>query len=133
MISLNKVFLAGNLTRDPELRYTPGGNPVCSLGLAVSNRYQQNNEWKEDVCFVGITAWGRQAEICSEYLSKGRSVLVEGRLRFHSWETEKGEKRSKLEVVAQRIQFLSKPGEKASSEDVSSFDSGNKNLEEPPF
>ena len=84
MASFNKVILMGNLTRDPELRYTPGGSPVCSFGLAVNRRYRQNDEWKEEVCFVDITVWGKQAENCNEYLSKGRPIMLEGRNRVFS-------------------------------------------------
>jgi single-strand DNA-binding protein len=113
MASFNKVILMGNLTRDPELRYTPGGSPVCSLGLAVNRRYRQNDEWKEEVCFVDITVWGRQAENCSEYLSKGSGIMLEGRLQQHSWDAEDGKRRSKLEVVANNIQFLPRMGGKA--------------------
>lgn len=107
MASFNKVILMGRLTRDPELRYTPGGNAVCSLGLAVSRKYRVEGEMKEETCFVDITVWGKQAEHCSEYLSKGRSVLVEGRLNFRTWETG-GQKRSKLDVVASSVQFMPK-------------------------
>ncbi len=110
MVSFNKVMLMGDLTRDPELRYTAGGSPVCKLGLAVNRRYTQNNEVKEEVCFVNITVWGKQAENCSEYLGKGRAIFVEGRLQQDRWETEDGKKRSKLEVVAENVKFLPRPG-----------------------
>lgn len=106
MVSFNKVILMGNLTRDPELRYTSGGSPVCNLGLAVNHRYRQNNELKEEVCFVTVTVWGKQAENCSEYLSKGRAIFLEGRLQQRNWETEDGQKRSRMEVVAENIKFL---------------------------
>jgi single-strand DNA-binding protein len=106
MASFNKVILLGNLTRDPEMRYTPSGTPVASFGLAVSRRYRQGEESKEEVCFVDITAFGRQAEIAAEYLSKGRPVLIDGRLRWHSWETEGGQKRSKLDVVVDVLQLM---------------------------
>ena len=106
MASLNKVFLLGNLTRDPELRYTPSGTPVSSFGLAVNRRYRQGEEWKEEVCFIDVVAWGRQAETVGEYLSKGRMALIEGRLRWRSWENEAGQKRSKHEIVADMIQFM---------------------------
>lgn len=106
MARLNKVFLAGNLTRDPELRYTPAGTAVASFGLAVTDRYKQGEEWKDRVCYVDITVWNKQAERCSEYLTKGSGVLIEGRLNFRSWESEEGQKRSKLDVVAQNVQFL---------------------------
>lgn len=111
MVSLNKVMLIGNLTRDPELRYTPGGAAVATLGLAVNNRYKQGDEWKDDVCYVDVTVWGRSAENCSQYLSKGRAVFVEGRLKFRTWEANDGQKRSKLDVTATNIQFLSRGGE----------------------
>ncbi|MFQ5646772.1 MAG: single-stranded DNA-binding protein [bacterium] len=109
MVGFNKVILLGNLTRDPELRYTSGGNAVCSFGLAVSRRFRVENETRDEVCFVDITVWGRQAEHCNEYLNKGRSVLVEGRLNFRTWESD-GQKRSKLDVVANTVQFLARPG-----------------------
>jgi len=107
MASLNKVFLMGNLTRDPELRYVPSGTAVAKFGLAVNRSYTaQGGEQKEDTCFVDIVTWGKTAENCANYLSKGKPVFVEGRLQFRSWETEDGQKRSKLDVVAQRVQFL---------------------------
>ena len=108
MPSLNKVFLMGNLTRDPELRYTASGSAVADFGIAVNRRYKQGDEWKEDVCFVDITVWGKQAENCAEYLNKGRGVFIEGRLQFRSWESEEGQKRHKIEVVANNVQFLSR-------------------------
>jgi len=114
MASFNKVILLGNLTRDPELRYTPNGTPVASFGLAVNtpraaqgtNAQGNPNERREEVCFVDIVAFGRQAETASEFLSKGRAALVEGRLQWRSWEGQDGQKRSKHEVVAERIQFM---------------------------
>jgi len=106
MASLNKVFLIGNLTRDPEVRYTPSGAAVGDLGMAVSRRFKSaDGENKEEVCFVNVTVWGRQAETCAEYLKKGRPVMVEGRLRFEEWEKD-GKKNNKLVVVAERVQFL---------------------------
>ncbi len=107
MANLNKVFLIGNLTRDPELRYLPDGRPVCNLGLAVNRTYiTANKEKKEEACFLRIVVWGKQAESCSQYLNKGRPVFIEGRLQSRSWETPAGEKRSALDVVAERVQFL---------------------------
>lgn len=107
MASLNKVFLIGNLTRDPELRYTPSGTAVVTLRLAVNRRYRDKaGENKEEVCFLSVTAWDKQAEVCNQYLSKGRPVFVEGRLQSRSWENNEGQKRSVLEVRAERIQFL---------------------------
>ena len=101
----------GNLTRDPELRYTASGAAVASFGLAVNRKYKAGDEWKEEVCFVDITVWAKQAENCAEYLHKGSSVFLEGRLNFQSWETDTGQKRTKLEVVANNIQFLGRAGE----------------------
>ena len=108
MANLNLVLLAGNLTKDPEVRYTPSGKAVADLGLAVNRTWmdRQTNEKKEEVCFVDIVTWGRQAETCGEYLHKGSPILVEGRLQLDKWETQSGEKRSKIRVRARRIQFL---------------------------
>ena len=108
MASLNKVILLGNLTRDPELRYAPNGTAVARFGLAVNTQRggPGPDERKEEVCFVDIVAFGRQAETASEYLSKGRPALVEGRLQWRSWEGQDGQKRSKHEVIAERIQFM---------------------------
>ena len=100
----------GNLTRDPELRYTANGSAVTSFGLAVNRKFKQGDDWKEDVCFVDITVWGKQGENCAEYLSKGRPVFVEGRLQFSSWESD-GQKRNKLDVVANTVQFLGSRGD----------------------
>ena len=111
MVSYNKVMLMGNLTRDPELRFTANGAAVASFGLAINRRYKQGDDWKEEVCFVDITVWGKQAENCAEYLSKGRAVFLEGYLKLNSWENESGEKRNKHEVVANTVQFLGgRPG-----------------------
>ena len=106
MASFNKVILLGNLTRDPEMRYTSNGTPVASFGLAVNRRYGQGDERKEEVCFVDISTFGRQAELASEYLKKGRMVLIEGRLQFRNWEDQNGQRRSKLDVVAERVNFM---------------------------
>ena len=107
MADFNKVILLGRLTRDPELRYTPAGSPVCNFDLAVNRSYTtQAGERRDEVCFITIVVWGKQAETCAEYLKKGRQTLVEGRLSQRSWETPEGQKRSKHEVVADRVQFL---------------------------
>ena len=106
MASFNEVLLMGNLTRDPELRATQGGVSLCKFGLAVNRKFKSGDEWKEDVCFVDITVWGKQAENCAEYLSKGRQAFISGRLQLNQWETTEGEKRSKLEVVANNVQFI---------------------------
>jgi single-strand DNA-binding protein len=122
MASYNKVLLMGNLTRDPELRFTAGGSAVANFGIAVNRKFKQGDDWKEDVCFVDITVWGKLAENCTEYLSKGRSVFVDGRLNFSSWEAKDGQKRNKLDVVANSVDFLSKPG--GGGGDSSGFSSG---------
>lgn len=108
MAGFNKVILMGNLTRNPELRYTPSGTPVASFGLATSRRFKQGDELKEEVCFVDIVVFGKQAEHCGQYLSKGNGAIVEGRLQQRRWETEDGQKRSKHEVVAQTVTFMPK-------------------------
>lgn len=110
MASMNRVFLAGNITRDPEIRHTQSGTAVSDLGLAVSNNYKNKaGEQVESTCFADVVVWGQQAEACQEYLSKGSPVIVEGQLQLDQWESEKGEKRSKLRVKANRIQFLGRP------------------------
>lgn len=107
MASINKVLLMGNLTRDPELRYTTGGAAVANLGLATNRVYKdKNGEKKEEATFIRIVVWGRQAEICGQYLAKGSPLFVEGRLQSRSWETEDKQKRSTMEVVATNIQFI---------------------------
>jgi single-strand DNA-binding protein len=109
MMSLNRVLLIGNLTKDPELRYTPSGTPVASLRLAVNSTFKdQTGARKEETCFVTIIVWSRQAEICNQYLKKGRPVFVEGRLIYRSWEAD-GKTRSTMEVRADRVQFLGPP------------------------
>ena len=109
MVSLNRVLLIGNLTKDPELRYTPGGTPVANLRLAVNSSFKdQAGQRKEETCFVTVVVWSRQAETCNQYLKKGRPVFVEGRLMYRSWEAE-GKTRSTMEVRADRVQFLGPP------------------------
>jgi len=104
----NKVILIGNLTKNPELRYTPSGTPVASFGLAVNRKFRQNEELRDEVCYVDIVVFGKQAEHCGQYLSKGSGVIVDGRLQQRRWETEDGQKRSKHEVVAQTVTFMPK-------------------------
>ena len=107
MASLNKVFLLGNLTRDPERSYTPKGMALTKFGMAVNHVYTtEGGERREEANFFDIVVWGKQAEAAAQYLSKGRPVLIEGRLRYESWQNDKGEKRSKISIVAERVQFL---------------------------
>ena len=114
MSSFNKVILLGNLTRDPQVRYTPGGTAVAELGLAVNRTWfdQKTNSRREETTFVDVTLWGRQAEVAGEYLAKGRQVLIEGRLQLDTWEDkESGQKRSKLKVVSENMKMVGGRGE----------------------
>jgi single-strand DNA-binding protein len=106
----NKAILIGNLTKDPELRYTPQGTAVATLRIAVSSKYRSGDEMKEETLFIDVVVWGKQGENCSQYLSKGRPVLVEGRLQERKWETD-GQQRSKFEIIAQNVRFLGKKGD----------------------
>jgi len=126
----NKVILIGNLTKNPELRYTPSGTPVASFGLAINRKYRQAEELKEEVCFVDIVVFGKQAEHCGQYLSKGNGVIVDGRLQQRRWETDDGQKRSKHEVVAQTVTFLPKRQEAGVSEHGAADEAAG--LEEEP-
>ncbi len=119
MVSMNKVFLGGNLTRDPELRHTPSGMAVSDLRLAVNQVYvDKNGQKQEEATFVDVVVWGKQAETVCQYLKKGSGLLVEGALQFDSWEHE-GQKRSRIRVKAVRVQFLSSPGGKGPASAVS--------------
>jgi single-strand DNA-binding protein len=109
MASFNRVILLGNLTRDPELRYVGNGTAVSDIGLAVNDRVKRNDQWVEEATFVDVTLWGRTAEVANEYLSKGSSVLIEGRLKLDTWEKD-GQKRSKLHVVGERMQMVGSKG-----------------------
>ena len=108
MASFNKVMLLGNLTRDPEVKYTPKGSAVADIGLAVNRTYTTDGgEKREETTFVDVTMWGRQAEIAGEYLKKGRPIFVEGRLQLDTWDDKQtGQKRSKLKVVGENLQLL---------------------------
>ena len=111
MANLNKVFLIGNLTRDPELRYTPQGTAVVNLRLATNRRFKdKTGQQKEETCFITVVVWSRQAETCNQYLRKGRPVFVEGRLQSRSFDDSTGQKRYVIEVRAERVQFLGAPG-----------------------
>lgn len=115
MSSFNRVILVGNLTRDPDVKYTQSGTAVTEIGLAVNDRRKnQSGEWVDEATFVDVTLWGRTAEVAGEYVKKGSSILVEGRLKLDTWEKD-GDKRSKLSVVAERMQMLGgKSGDKQS-------------------
>jgi len=118
MASYNKVLLIGNLTRDPELRYLQSGSAVVNFGLAVNRKYRNrtSQEMVEETTFVDIEGWGQQAETFSRYMSKGRPVFVEGRLRLDSWEAKDGQKRTKLRVVMENFQFIGGPAGQRDSE-----------------
>lgn len=105
--NLNKVFLIGNLTREPELRYIPSGQAVASFSIAVNRAFTDKaGQKQQEVSFIRVVAWGRRAEVCGQFLSKGSPVFVEGRLQSRSWQTQDGQKRSTIEVVANSVQFL---------------------------
>ena len=110
MASFNKVILMGNLTRDPEMRVTSGGLSICKIGLAVSRTYNtRDGERKEETTFVDIDAFSKQAEVIAKYLRKGSPLMVEGRLKLDQWETNEGQKRSKLGVILESFQFMGGP------------------------
>ncbi len=107
MVNLNRVFMVGNLTQDPQLRYTPNGFAVATLRIAVNNPFKdKTGEIKRDTCFINVIVWGKNAEICNQYLQKGRAVFVEGRLQSRSWQNNEGKTRSVIEVRATRVQFM---------------------------
>lgn len=117
MGAMNRVFLMGNLTRDPQLRKTPTGLSVADLGLAISEKHRNKaGEVVESVCFADIVVWDKQAEACGQYLTKGAPVMVEGRLQLDQWQTDQGEKRSRLRVRADRIQFLGRAAKGAEAD-----------------
>lgn len=139
MPSYNRVLLMGNLTRNPEIRYTPSGTAVVDLGLAVNEVYKnQAGESVERTCFVDVVVWGRAAENAAEYLHKGSPVFVEGRLQLDQWEGPQGEKRSRLRVRADRVQFLGAPERSSDPASGASAPAGGgtaneANDEEAPF
>jgi len=113
MANFNKVILAGNLTRDPQLSYLPSGSAVCEMGMAINRKWrpQDGGEMREEVCFVDLRCYGKQAETLNQYMSKGKQLMVEGRLKYDSWEAKDGGgKRSKLYVIVDNFQFLGAPG-----------------------
>jgi single-strand DNA-binding protein len=135
MASLNSVCLLGHLTRHPEVRYSTNGTPVAALRLAVNNRIKRGDDsWQDDPCFVDVVVFGTQAEACTKYLNKGDPVLLEGRLQYRTWEDQQGNKRSKHEVIAFRVQFLPKPGPRSEADDsLSGASIGAEGDEDVPF
>jgi single-strand DNA-binding protein len=115
MANFNKVYLMGNLTRDPEMRVTPKGTAICQFGLAISRSWKdESGQTREETAFVDIEAWGKQGEVISKYCTKGRPLFVEGRLKFDQWEDKtSGQKRSKLKVVLENFQFIGGRGDGA--------------------
>jgi single-strand DNA-binding protein len=111
--NINRVVLVGNLTKDPELRHTPSGTPVCKLRLAVNTRQKdpQTGEWGDKPNYFDVTVWGNQAESCAQFLSKGRPVAVDGRLDWREWDAQDGTKRQAVEIIADTVQFLGSRGE----------------------
>ncbi len=135
MASLNRICLLGRLTRNPDVRHSPNGTPVAALGLAVNNRIKRSDDsWQDDPCFVDVVVFGNQAEACAKYLNKGDPVLLEGRLQYRTWEDQQGNKRSKHEVIAFRVQFLPKPGLRSEADDsLSGASIGAEGDEDVPF
>jgi single-strand DNA-binding protein len=133
MPNFNKVMVMGNLTKDPEIRYTSGGSAVCNLRLAINRAYVlQSGEKKEDVTFMTVIVWRKQAEACAEYLKKGDPLFAEGRLQSRTWETDDKQKRSVIEVVAERIQFLKSKKNETATEETTTTDAPP-NEEDVPF
>ena len=132
MASLNKILLIGNLTRDPELRYTPQGRAVATLRLAANRNFRTKaGEDKKETCFINVVTWGNLAEVCNQYLQKGKSAFVEGRLQSRDWQDNQGNKRTTIEVIAERVQFLTPKGE---SQQQPPVDLGQEpRAEEPEF
>lgn len=126
MINLNKVFLIGNLTRDPELRYTPQGTAVTTLRLAVNRSFKdKTGQMQKDTCFVNVVVWAQMAEVCNQYLQKGRQVFIEGRLQSRSWQDKEGKNRNVIEVVAMRVQFMPQAVRKETQEQGPDVDLGD--------
>ena len=116
--NINRVVLVGNLTRDPELRHTPGGTPVYNLGIAVNGRRRdESGQWVDKPNYFSISVFGNQAESCTQYLSKGRPVAIDGRLEWREWQAQDGAKRESVEVVADSVQFLGSRGDGAGGGD----------------
>ena len=135
MSDTNTVIVTGNLTRDPELRYTPKGVAVANVGLASNRKYRQGDDLKDEACFIDVTVFGSTAEAVAKHLDKGRKVLVEGRLRYHTRETETGQKRAKLDVIAERVNFLPRASKNGTGGDngANEFDGTIPDDSEIPF
>jgi len=133
MANFNKVILMGNLTRDPQLSYLPNQTPVCEIGLAVNRKWKgQDGQQKEETCFVDCQSFGRQAEVLNQYMSKGRPLLIDGRLRYSQWEDKDGNKRSKLRVVIENFQFLGQGGGQGGGQNRPSSDGGGGGFNDAP-
>ncbi len=137
MANFNKVILAGNLTRDPQLSYLPSNTPVCEFGMAINRKWKsQDGEMREETCFVDCRIFGRRAEVFNQYMSKGNPSLVEGRLRYEQWEGKDGQKRSKLSVVVDNFEFLGGGGRREGGDSgrapASSQYAGGREDERPP-
>ncbi len=116
-MNLNKVLLAGRLTRDPQLRYTPNGTAVCDIGLAVNRVFTDaSGQRREETCYVECVLWKRQAEVCAKHLRKGSPIFIEGRLTYESWEGSDGQRRSRLKVVGESFQFMDSPQDRRAAE-----------------
>jgi len=132
MASLNKVFVLGNLTKDPELRFIPSGQAVANLRLATNRRYKAaSGDWKDEVTYVSVEVWGKPAEACGEHLKKGFPLMVEGRLKLKEWTAQDGQKRSLLEIVSERVQFLGS-GTKAPAASVGGEEGVHASDDAPP-
>ena len=141
MASYNRIVLVGNLTRDPQLSYTPANTALCKFGMAMNHKWRdQEGNTREEVCFVDCTLFGRRAEVFNQYMAKGRPVLVEGRLHLNQWTTPEGDKRSKHEVVVDNFQFLGGRRDEGGPQDVGAgaasvpagADSGSSPHDSPP-
>lgn len=135
MASFNKVIIIGNLTRDPQLRFLPSQSAVCDFGMATNRRWKKDGEDREEVCFIDVTAFGKQAEVINEHCKKGSALLVEGRLKYDTWEDKQGGgKRSKLSVVLESFQFIGgkQDGEQPASGPRSAYDAAkNRKVDAP--
>jgi len=132
-MNFNKVILCGHLSSDPEVRYTPNGTAITGFSLAVNRSFKKNNELQKEVSFFEVTVFGKNAENCGQYLSKGSGVLIEGRLKQDVWQADDGSKRSKVKVIADHVQFLSKPKEGSGTSEKGGSDPSQVFDEEIPF